>query len=51
VGDVRLNGEVMSKSIFTKYRATVPQQDKHWAFLTCRETVAGAYTRSLLSST
>ena len=39
---MRLNGEVMSKSIFTKYCATVPQQDKHWAFLTCRETVAFA---------
>ena len=42
VGDVRLNGHVMSKSIFTKYCATVPQQYKHWAFLTCRETVAFA---------
>lgn len=42
VGDVRINGEVMSKDIFTKYCATVPQQDKHWAFLTCRETVAFA---------
>jgi hypothetical protein len=30
VGDVRLNGQVMSKSIFTKYCATVPQKDKHW---------------------
>jgi hypothetical protein len=30
VGDVRLNGQVMSKEIFTKYCATVPQQDKHW---------------------
>jgi ABC-type multidrug transport system ATPase subunit len=42
VGDVRLNGHAMSKSIFTRYCATVPQQDKHWAFLICRETVAFA---------
>jgi ABC-type multidrug transport system ATPase subunit len=32
----------MTKELFTKYCATVPQQDKHWAFLTCRETVAFA---------
>jgi ABC-type multidrug transport system ATPase subunit len=42
VGEVRLNGETMNKDIFTKFCATVPQQDKHWAFLTCRETVAFA---------
>jgi len=42
VGDVRLNGEVMTQAIFTKYCAMVPQQDKHWA---------GSPTRPLLGLT
>jgi ABC-type cobalamin/Fe3+-siderophores transport system ATPase subunit len=39
VGRVTLNGNVMTKEIFTKFCATVPQVDKHWGFLTCREVV------------
>ena len=42
VGKVTINGNVMTKEMFTEYCATVPQVDRHWGFLTCREVVQNA---------
>ena len=42
VGRVTINGAVMTKELFNTYCATVPQVDRHWGFLTCREVVQNA---------
>jgi ABC-type multidrug transport system ATPase subunit len=39
VGKVTINGEVITRKTFSIYCATVPQIDRHWPFLTCRETI------------
>lgn len=39
-GDVRLNGKPLTRREFQKHCAVVTQVDRHWAFLTCRESVA-----------
>ena len=41
-GTLKLNSKEMTKEIFTKYCYFVEQQDHHWAFLTCRETMVAA---------
>eukprot|EP00929_Paragymnodinium_shiwhaense_P076284 TRINITY_DN3918_c0_g1_i3.p1 TRINITY_DN3918_c0_g1~~TRINITY_DN3918_c0_g1_i3.p1 ORF type:complete len:657 (+),score=156.11 TRINITY_DN3918_c0_g1_i3:107-2077(+) len=38
-GDVRLNGCKMTPSLFRKHCVLVAQQDFHWPFLTCRESM------------
>eukprot|EP00656_Telonema_subtile_P050491 TRINITY_DN6551_c0_g1_i1.p1 TRINITY_DN6551_c0_g1~~TRINITY_DN6551_c0_g1_i1.p1 ORF type:complete len:557 (-),score=114.32 TRINITY_DN6551_c0_g1_i1:55-1725(-) len=48
-GDVRLDGARLDRGTFTKDAAVVTQNDIHWPFLTCRETVSYAarlYDRS-----
>lgn len=42
IGKVTINGNVMTKEMFRTYCATVPQVDRHWGFLTCREVVQNA---------
>jgi len=42
VGDVTLNGEPMTSTIFKKRCCVVNQEDYHWAMLTCRETITYA---------
>ena len=45
-GDVKIDGKPMTQALFQANCAFCPQQDHHWAFLTCRETVtyaAGLY--------
>ena len=37
--DIRLNGHVLTDSLFRRYCAYVPQEDYLWPFLTCRETI------------
>ena len=48
-GIVTLNGETINADIFKEKCAIVNQEDNHWAFLTCRETMdyAAALTMSL----
>ena len=41
-GLVTLNGQQMSTEIFRKKCSFVAQEDYHWAFLTCRETLTYA---------
>ena len=38
-GTVTLNGEALTDKIFKEHCYVVKQQDKHWAYLTCRETL------------
>lgn len=38
-GKVTLNGEDLTREVFTRNCASMTQQDNHWAFLTCRETL------------
>eukprot|EP00929_Paragymnodinium_shiwhaense_P091301 TRINITY_DN51308_c0_g2_i1.p1 TRINITY_DN51308_c0_g2~~TRINITY_DN51308_c0_g2_i1.p1 ORF type:complete len:656 (+),score=104.14 TRINITY_DN51308_c0_g2_i1:25-1992(+) len=38
-GDIRLNGCKMTASLFRKHCVLVAQQDFHWPFLTCRESM------------
>jgi ABC-type multidrug transport system ATPase subunit len=38
-GDIRLNGHILTDSMFKRYCAYVPQEDYLWPFLTCRETI------------
>ena len=38
-GKVTLNGQNLTREVFTKNCASMTQQDNHWAFLTCRETL------------
>jgi len=47
-GNVTLNGEVMTRRMFQKHCAYVPQRDSGWWCLTCRETLE--YTASLMLS-
>jgi ABC-type multidrug transport system ATPase subunit len=42
VGKVSINNELITKKSFAKTCATVPQIDRHWSFLTCRETIGFA---------
>eukprot|EP00293_Proteomonas_sulcata_P015920 CAMPEP_0184298722 /NCGR_PEP_ID=MMETSP1049-20130417/9474_1 /TAXON_ID=77928 /ORGANISM="Proteomonas sulcata, Strain CCMP704" /LENGTH=616 /DNA_ID=CAMNT_0026608939 /DNA_START=77 /DNA_END=1927 /DNA_ORIENTATION=+ len=39
VGSVTLNGKDLTPTLFRKYCALVTQQDWHWTFLTCRESL------------
>jgi len=39
-GSVTLNGETLNREMFERHAAVVTQVDRHWAFLTCRETIA-----------
>jgi ABC-type multidrug transport system ATPase subunit len=41
-GLVTLNGQNMSNEIFRKKCSVVAQEDYHWSFLTCRETLTYA---------
>ena len=47
-GTVTLNGKPMTDKIFKERCGLVSQEDYHWAFLTCRETIS--YAASLLLS-
>ena len=38
-GKVTLNGQDLTRDVFTRNCASMTQQDNHWAFLTCRETL------------
>ena len=38
-GSVKLNGVPMSDNIFKTHSYVVVQHDKHWPYLTCRETL------------
>ena len=38
-GDIKLNGHLLTDSLFRRYCAYVPQEDHLWPFLTCRETI------------
>ena len=38
-GEIRLNGHLLTDSIFKRFCAYVPQEDYLWPFLTCRETI------------
>lgn len=38
-GSVTLNGVPLTDSIFKKHCYVVKQHDKHWPYLTCRETL------------
>ena len=38
-GSVKLNGIPLTNEIFKEHCFVVPQQDKHWPYLTCRETL------------
>ena len=38
-GSVTLNGVPMTDSIFKKHCYVVKQHDKHWPYLTCKETL------------
>ncbi|KAL7574129.1 hypothetical protein ACA910_014814 [Epithemia clementina (nom. ined.)] len=38
-GSVKLNGKSLSAKIFKEHCFVVQQQDKHWPYLTCRETL------------
>ena len=44
-GSVTLDGAPMSPSLFSSRCFVVPQQDQHWPFLTCRQTMM--YTAEL----
>ena len=39
VGNVTLNGVPMTDTIFRDHCYVVVQHDKHWPYLTCRETM------------
>ena len=39
MGSVKLNGQALSAEIFKEHCFVVPQQDKHWPYLTCRQTL------------
>ena len=41
-GEVTLNGMAMSNELFKKRCNAVNQEDYHWSFLTCRETISYA---------
>jgi len=41
-GAVQLNGADLSLSLFRRHCAVCAQEDHHWAYLTCRETLAFA---------
>ena len=38
-GDIRLNGHLLTDSLFKRFCAYVPQEDYLWPFLTCREVI------------
>ena len=38
--EVELNGVPLTRSLFEKHCAVVTQDDRHWAFLTARESIA-----------
>lgn len=38
-GSVKLNGVSMTDKIFKAHSYVVVQKDKHWPYLTCRETL------------
>ena len=42
VGTVKLNEDKMTQSLFMKSCFVVTQQDNHWPFLTCKQTLAFA---------
>ena len=39
-GEVELNGVPLTRALFEKHCAVVTQDDRHWAFLTARESIA-----------
>jgi len=39
IGKVTINGQVITRKTFSSVCATVPQADRHWPFLTCKETI------------
>ena len=38
-GSVKLNGIPLTQKIFKEHCYVVKQEDKHWPYLTCRETL------------
>ena len=48
IGSLTLNGTPLTASRFSRRCALVAQEDHHWAFLTCRETIQ--YAADLFSS-
>jgi len=41
-GVITFNGQSMTSSLFKQRCGLVEQEDHHWAFLTCEETIAYA---------